>query len=301
MSKHEPRWQPSGQHGDLVPVHGGLAEPVDRVVPLSERGEVLARGARGCRRSARDAAPIFRRVHRLADGALSPLEGPMDGGAGTACSTRGVVVRGGKRYAWAHPALAAGDGRGGRGSSRAAASAALRDEAGERRRRRRRDRGLRAGTSRTTCSASTAPSVSTIRAAASSRTTRARSSWAARCARCRSRRIPSTAILLSPRLARARIRDRKWQRALAFQTRNPLHRAHEYALVAGAERLTREGYFTGVVLNPLVGELKGDDVPARDAHALLPRAARSRPARRRRQGRGAVAGAWATTSPRSSS
>jgi sulfate adenylyltransferase len=63
-------------------------------------------------------------------------------------------------------------------------------------------------------------------------------------------------------MTRALIRERKWQRALAFQTRNPLHRAHEYALVAGAERLTREGFFTGVVLNPLVGELKEDDVPA---------------------------------------
>jgi sulfate adenylyltransferase len=68
--------------------------------------------------------------------------------------------------------------------------------------------------------------------------------------------------IFSPRLTRAFIRDKKWQRALAFQTRNPLHRAHEYALVAGVERLTREGHFTGVVLNPLVGELKGDDVPA---------------------------------------
>jgi len=68
--------------------------------------------------------------------------------------------------------------------------------------------------------------------------------------------------MYSPRMTRALIRDRKWERALAFQTRNPLHRAHEYALVAGAERLTGDGHFTGVVLNPLVGELKGDDVPA---------------------------------------
>jgi len=62
---------------------------------------------------------------------------------------------------------------------------------------------------------------------------------------------------------RTLIAERRWERALAFQTRNPLHRAHEYALVAGVERLTREGYFAGVVLNPLIGELKGDDVPAR--------------------------------------
>ena len=68
--------------------------------------------------------------------------------------------------------------------------------------------------------------------------------------------------MLSPRMTRAFIRDKKWDKALAFQTRNPLHRAHEYALVAGAEQLTGAGHFTGVVLNPLVGELKGDDVPA---------------------------------------
>ncbi len=70
------------------------------------------------------------------------------------------------------------------------------------------------------------------------------------------------APLSSPNVTRALIRDRKWERALAFQTRNPLHRAHEYALVAGIERLTREGHFAGAVLNPLVGELKGDDVNA---------------------------------------
>ncbi len=69
-------------------------------------------------------------------------------------------------------------------------------------------------------------------------------------------------VLFSPTMTRALIRERRWERALAFQTRNPLHRAHEYALVAGAERLTGAGAFTGVVLNPLIGELKGDDVPA---------------------------------------
>jgi sulfate adenylyltransferase len=69
--------------------------------------------------------------------------------------------------------------------------------------------------------------------------------------------------LLTPRQTRALFAGRRWERILAFQTRNPLHRAHEYALVAGMERLTWEGYFTGVVLNPLVGETKTDDVDAR--------------------------------------
>jgi sulfate adenylyltransferase len=63
-------------------------------------------------------------------------------------------------------------------------------------------------------------------------------------------------------MTRAMIADRGWQKALAFQTRNPLHRAHEYALVYGLEELTRAGWYAGVVLNPLVGELKGDDVDA---------------------------------------
>jgi len=68
--------------------------------------------------------------------------------------------------------------------------------------------------------------------------------------------------MLSPVQTRNLFRSRGWERTLAFQTRNALHRAHEYALLYGAEALTREGYFTGAVLNPLVGATKADDVPA---------------------------------------
>src|SRR5262249_21080534 len=68
--------------------------------------------------------------------------------------------------------------------------------------------------------------------------------------------------ILSPRESRALFRQKAWQRVVAFQTRNPLHRAHEYALVYGLEKLTRDGHFAGAVLNPLVGETKGDDVDA---------------------------------------
>src|SRR5204863_7635872 len=69
-------------------------------------------------------------------------------------------------------------------------------------------------------------------------------------------------FVLAPHETRALFRKRGWKRVVAFQTRNPLHRAHEYALVLGIERLTRAGHFAGAVLNPLVGETKGDDVDA---------------------------------------
>jgi len=68
--------------------------------------------------------------------------------------------------------------------------------------------------------------------------------------------------MLSPLQARNLFRERGWERVVAFQTRNALHRAHEYALLYAVERITREGSLTGAVLNPLVGATKSDDVPA---------------------------------------
>jgi len=68
--------------------------------------------------------------------------------------------------------------------------------------------------------------------------------------------------MLSPLQTRALFERRAYDRIVAFQTRNALHRAHEYALVYAAEQLTAAGHFTGAVLNPLVGATKSDDVPA---------------------------------------
>jgi sulfate adenylyltransferase len=68
--------------------------------------------------------------------------------------------------------------------------------------------------------------------------------------------------VLTPRETRKLVAERGWDAAVAFQTRNPLHRAHEYALVYGLESLLREGKNAGAVLNPLIGETKGDDVNA---------------------------------------
>ncbi|MEA3489973.1 MAG: adenylyl-sulfate kinase, partial [Candidatus Omnitrophota bacterium] len=68
--------------------------------------------------------------------------------------------------------------------------------------------------------------------------------------------------MLNPEESREVFMERKWGRIVAFQTRNALHRAHEYAMVYALEGLTKEGHFAGAVLNPLVGTTKKDDVPA---------------------------------------
>lgn len=68
--------------------------------------------------------------------------------------------------------------------------------------------------------------------------------------------------VLTPREVRKFLAGKGWDAVVAFQTRNPLHRAHEYALVHGLETLVRAGKNAGAVLNPLIGETKEDDVNA---------------------------------------
>ncbi|HVQ31914.1 MAG TPA: sulfate adenylyltransferase, partial [Vicinamibacteria bacterium] len=68
--------------------------------------------------------------------------------------------------------------------------------------------------------------------------------------------LPFAAHRHSPRALRAEIAERGWQKVAGFQTRNPIHRAHEHLTKLALE------VTDGLVIHPLVGETKNDDVPA---------------------------------------
>lgn len=244
---------------DLIAPHGGLTEPVNCMVTPAE-ADGLRRQAAGLKRVPVSDADLST-LYRLGDGGLSPLTGSMDSATFNRVLDEEVIVHNGKKYAWTIPlsfpidkALA--------GSIKVGDTVALVNSKDE-------VVGTLAvsdvfpfdkmrylksvyGTERTDHPGGHMvlddPRDMLLGGAV--------------------RVLPQPKhpeygqFVLSPRETRALFRQKGWQRVVAFQTRNPLHRAHEYALVVGLERLTREGHLTGAVLNPLIGETKGDDVDA---------------------------------------
>ncbi|MDD5306447.1 MAG: sulfate adenylyltransferase [Deltaproteobacteria bacterium] len=244
---------------DLVPWHGGLDSPVDRFVPEAEEAGFKAKLTSSPKIVVTEADRST--VERIADGVLGPLAGFMAQEVYNNVLDTMTIESRGKRYAWGIP-LALPVTEAEKARLAAGSRATLVDE-----------KGALLGEI----------AVSSIFAWDKDRynakvygTTR-RDHPGARIANDDPRgtlvggdirvlkRPPNPHFgkyVLSPTETRRRIATRGWKRVVAFQTRNPLHRAHEYALVYAIEKLTREGHFAGVVLNPLVGETKGDDVDA---------------------------------------
>jgi sulfate adenylyltransferase len=244
----------------LIPPHGGVSEPVNRFVdPADLAARVRPLEGRAPRLTV--AAGDLATLHRIGDGGLSPLTGPMTRAEYDRVLDEQVIERGGKKYAWTIPLSlpATADEA---AAIRAGAEVILVDESGA-------AVGLltasdpwewdKARYNRVVYQTERTDHPGARIALNDPRTHLVGGEVIV------ARPAPHPEygdLMLSPAQTRKLFADRKYERVVAFQTRNPLHRAHEYALVVGLERLTREGRFAAAVLNPLVGETKGDDVDA---------------------------------------
>ena len=246
---------------DLIPPHGGLTEPVCRTVEDEAVDDFLARAETLSKVPVSEAD--LSTVYRFGDGGLSPLVGPMDSATYDRVLEESVIEHNGELYAWTIPlALPVTEQMARELSPRQ--EAALVNTSGE----------IVAAlqisdvfrwdkkkyltkvyrTERTDH-----PGGDMVLVGDADKTHLLGGSV---------RVLPQPKhpqfgkYVLTPREVRRLLAEKGWERVVAFQTRNPLHRAHEYALVCGLETLLRAGHNAGACLNPLIGETKGDDVHA---------------------------------------
>ncbi len=245
----------------LVPPHGGLTEPVCRTVAADAIDGFLAH--------AKTLTPIpvsdadLSTVYRLGDGGLSPLVGPMDSAAYHRVLEESVIEHNGRLYAWTIPlALPVAESLAKR--IRPGQKVALVNTAGE-----------IVAVLDVTDVYPWDKKKYLASVYLTERTDHPGGDMLLNGDADKTHLVGGTIevlpqpkdprfgkYVLSPREVRRLLAEKGWQRVVAFQTRNPLHRAHEYALVYGLETLLRAGCNAGACLNPLVGETKGDDVDA---------------------------------------
>ena len=245
----------------LVPVHGGLAEPVNRTVPADKVATFLKEAA-GLVKVPVSAADLSS-VYRWADGTLSPLTGPMGSAEFNQVLDHACIERGGKKYAWTIPlSLPVTEGLG--KTLKAGQTVALTNPGGE----------IVATLTISDIFAwdkprylksvylterTDHPGADMVLVNDADKTHLLGGEiWALP----QPKNANFGKYVLTPKEVRALLASKGWNRVVAFQTRNPLHRAHEYALVYGLETLLRQGHNAGACLNPLIGEVKGDDVNA---------------------------------------
>jgi sulfate adenylyltransferase len=246
---------------DLVPAHGGYAEPISCTVAEADKAAFLAAAENMVRVPVSDAD--LSTVYRFGDGALTPLDGPMDSETYNRVLDEMVVVHGGKRYAWSIPL-----------SLPVTAEVASKLKKGQ-------SVALvnSSGTIVATLDLSDVFEWDKARyiqkVYLTDRTDHPGADMVLKGDADKTHLLGGKIKVLpqpknpkfgkyvqSPIEVRALLRAHGWDRVVAFQTRNPLHRAHEYALVYGLETLIRQGHNAGACLNPLIGETKGDDVNA---------------------------------------
>ncbi len=246
---------------DLIAPHGGLSEPVCCTVDEQERQQFLAEAAELTKVPVSQAD--LSSVYRFGDGTLSPLTGPMNSAEWNQVLSESTVDSNGSKYAWTIPiafpveaALAQ--------SLKAGQKVALTSPAGD----------IVATVELNDVFPWDKPTY--LKSVyGTERVDHPGADMALKndekmthLIGGKIRVLPQPKhpdfgkYVLTPREVRRRLAETGWNAVVAFQTRNPLHRAHEYALVYALEDLIRAGHNAGAVLNPLIGETKGDDVNA---------------------------------------